>query len=58
MQPELITVPGFDDDVRAVRAFAELPAAARAYVEAIETHTGLPIKTISVGPERQQVILR
>jgi adenylosuccinate synthase len=56
--PELIELPGFDEDLREVRSFAKLPANARAYVQAIEQHTGLPIRTISVGPERHQVILR
>jgi len=56
--PVFASLPGFHEDVRAVRRFDDLPAAARRYVEAIESETGLPVKTISVGPERQQVILR
>jgi adenylosuccinate synthase len=56
--PELLELPGFDDDVREVRQFERLPANAQAYVRAIEQHTGLPVRTISVGPERQQVIVR
>jgi adenylosuccinate synthase len=58
VQPELVELPGFADDLRAVRTFDALPANARAYVQAIEQHTGLPVRTVSVGPERQQVILR
>jgi adenylosuccinate synthase len=56
--PVFAALPGFHEDVRAVRRFDDLPAAARRYVEAIESETGLPVKTVSVGPERQQVILR
>jgi adenylosuccinate synthase len=56
--PELVELPGFTADLREVRQFAQLPAEAQAYVQAIEQHTGLPIRTVSVGPERQQVILR
>jgi adenylosuccinate synthase len=41
-----------------VRTFDALPANARAYVQAIEQHSGLSVRTVSVGPERQQVILR
>ena len=56
--PEFVDLPGFSEDVRAVRRFEDLPANARAYVQAIEQHTGIPVRTVSVGPERQQVILR
>ncbi|MFY9343081.1 MAG: adenylosuccinate synthase [Planctomycetota bacterium] len=57
-RPEFVDVPGFTEDLREVRRYDDLPANARAYVQALEQHTGLPIKTISVGPERQQVIQR
>jgi adenylosuccinate synthase len=50
-------VPEFED-LREVRRFDDLPANARAYVQAIERHTGVSIRTISVGPGRDQVILR
>jgi adenylosuccinate synthase len=56
--PELVELPGFTEDLRGVRTFAALPKNAQAYVQAIEQHTGLPVHTISVGPERQQVIVR
>jgi adenylosuccinate synthase len=56
--PELVELPGFTEDLREVRTFDALPAAARAYVQAIEQHSGLPVRTVSVGPERNQVILR
>ncbi|MBM3974559.1 MAG: adenylosuccinate synthase [Planctomycetes bacterium] len=56
--PEFVDLPGFTEDVRAVRRFEDLPANARAYVQAIEQRTGIPVRTVSVGPERQQVILR
>jgi adenylosuccinate synthase len=49
---------GFDADITAVRAFGDLPAAARDYVTALEELVGVPIKLISVGPARDQVIVR
>ena len=58
VQPIVEEFAGFDGDLRGCRRFADLPDAARAYIEAIERRTGLPVKTISVGPERQQVIQR
>jgi adenylosuccinate synthase len=56
--PEFEDLAGFDEDLREVRRFEQLPRNAQAYVQAIERHTGMPIRTISVGPERHQVILR
>jgi len=50
--------PGFDEDIVGVRAFGDLPENARNYVLAIERHVGVPVKVISVGPGRDQVILR
>ena len=35
-----------------------LPAAAQRYVELIETRVGCPIRYVSVGPERDAIILR
>jgi adenylosuccinate synthase len=49
---------GFQGDITGVRHFADLPQNARAYIEAVEERVGLPVRTISVGPEREQVILR
>ena len=56
--PELVELPGFTEELRDVRKFDALPANAQAYVQAVEQHTGLPIRTVSVGPERHQVIQR
>lgn len=56
--PEYVDLPGFDEDVRDVRRFQDLPKNAQQYLQAIERHTQLRIRTISVGPERHQVIPR
>ena len=49
---------GFDEDITGVREYRRLPAAARAYVEAIEARVGVPVVMISVGPGREQVVCR
>jgi adenylosuccinate synthase len=36
----------------------DLPAAARDYVALIEKQIGVPVTSISVGPERDQVVTR
>jgi adenylosuccinate synthase len=57
-EPVYETLPGFREDLRQVRRFQDLPSAAQRYIAALEQHGGVPVRTISVGPERQQVILR
>jgi adenylosuccinate synthase len=51
-------MPGWQEDVTAVRKWADLPEAARNYVSRIEELVSVPVKIISVGPERSQVIQR
>ncbi len=49
-------MPGFHEDITEVRQFDDLPATARAYVQAIERLVGIDAPLISVGPGRDQVI--
>ena len=49
---------GFGEDVTKCRSFGELPAAAQRYIERIEAFAGVPVSTISVGPERTQTLNR
>jgi adenylosuccinate synthase len=49
-------LPGWSEAVRAARRLADLPAAAVAYIRRIETLAGVPVKMVSVGPERSQII--
>ena len=51
-------VPGWMDDITSIRRWKDLPEAARGYVSKIEELISVPAKTISVGPERSQVIQR
>jgi adenylosuccinate synthase len=49
-------LPGFDDSLEGARSVAELPAAARAYLAALEEETGTSMEIVSVGPERTETI--
>jgi adenylosuccinate synthase len=55
--PVLETLPGWTGELTAVRRRANLPAAARRCVDRIEALIGLPVRTISVGPDREQTIV-
>ncbi len=57
-EPVYETFPGWDADCSGVRRHEELPAAARAFVDALESMAGVPIALVSVGPERTQTIVR
>ncbi len=49
-------LPGWSEDVSGARQPADLPAAARAYIDRISALTGAPVSLVSVGPERSQII--
>jgi adenylosuccinate synthase len=50
--------PGWRESTAGVRRFGDLPKNAQSYVERIEALLGAPIEFVSVGPEREQVIIR
>lgn len=56
--PRFERKPGWKVDISGVRRYADLPAAAKAYVEWVERALGVPIEMLSVGPEREAVIPR
>jgi len=49
---------GWGEPIGDIRAYDDLPAHARAYVERVEAFVGTPIRIICVGPKREQVIVR
>ncbi len=57
VRPVYTELPGFTEDITAVRSRADLPGAARAYLDLIEEVVGVPIRLIGVGPARDQVIV-
>jgi len=55
-EPVYEDVAGWQEDLGAVREWKELPAAAQAYLEQIASLARVPIRLVSVGPEREQVV--
>ena len=51
-------LPGWKCDISGVRAWEDLPKEARDYVEYVEKAIGCPITYVSVGAERDAIILR
>lgn len=57
-RPVYEPVKEIPDDLREVRSFEDLPAAARRYVERVERWAGVPVSLLSVGPRRAETALR
>ncbi|MDL2317556.1 adenylosuccinate synthase [Eubacteriales bacterium OttesenSCG-928-A19] len=57
-EPVYETMPGWQDDLGSIRRYDDLPHAARDYVERIEAAMKVPITFVSVGPNRDQLIIR
>ncbi len=50
--------PGWSERLSGLRHFEELPKSARAYLARIEELTGVPVTIVSMGPERDDTIVR
>jgi adenylosuccinate synthase len=57
-EPIYEELPGWEGSIAEVRAWSDLPAEARAYVERIEALVGVPIGVVGTGPARDAVIVR
>ncbi len=57
-RPVIEYLPGWHCDISAVRCWEALPQAARDYVCRIEQAIGCPVTYVSVGPERESIIIR
>jgi len=56
-KPIYETLPGWRSDIRGIRTYGDLPAAARQYVERIEAITGVSVQIVSVGPDRDETMV-
>jgi adenylosuccinate synthase len=55
-EPVYERMPGWGEEIDGVHRFDDLPSAARAYVERIGDLGGVPVRHLSVGPDRQQTL--
>jgi adenylosuccinate synthase len=51
------TLEGWQEDISRCRTFDELPEAARKYIQRVSELCDVPINVVSVGPEREQLVL-
>jgi adenylosuccinate synthase len=57
-RPVYEELPGWMENTVGIRAYERLPAAARAYLDRIQSLAGVPIDLISTGPERDETIVK
>ncbi|MFW7523410.1 adenylosuccinate synthase [Vibrio ostreicida] len=58
LKPVYESMTGWVEDITDCRTFDSLPKAAQDYVTRIEELMGVPIAMVSVGPKREQMIIR
>ncbi len=56
-RPVYENFPGWQEDLSRCQDFADLPAAAQSYVQALEAMIHAPISAIGVGPGREQTLV-
>ena len=57
-KPVIEYLDGWNCDISGARKWSDLPETARNYVEYVEKAVGCFIKYISVGPERDSIVVR
>ena len=57
-KPVYETLPGWKSDIRGITKYEELPENCRKYVEFIEKELEVPVKMVSNGPGRNEIIYR
>jgi adenylosuccinate synthase len=56
IEPIYVELPGWKKDLTSLRSQDELPDELLNYISFIEEHTGVPVTTVSIGPDRTQTI--
>jgi adenylosuccinate synthase len=57
-EPVYETLPGWEEDISVVRTYSDLPPNVHNYLDRVEELCGVPIQIISVGPDREQTIVK
>jgi len=56
-EPVYEEMEGWWEDIQGATNYADLPAAARKYVERLQDLAGVPVNVVSVGPSREQSLV-
>ena len=58
VEPVYVEMPGWKTDMTQMTSEDEFPEEFNAYVSFLEEELGVPVKIVSVGPDREQTIIR
>ncbi|MBA5793975.1 adenylosuccinate synthase [Flavobacterium sp. xlx-214] len=58
VQPVFVEKKGWKQDLTGLTSYDALPAELKEYITFIEEYVGVPIKVVSVGPDRKQTIMK
>jgi adenylosuccinate synthase len=58
VSPVYEELPGWQTPIGAVRSFEDLPPQAQAFLQRVEQLVGVPVAIVSVGPGREETIIR
>ena len=58
IEPVYVELPGWKTDMTKMRSEDEFPEEFNAYLSFLEEELGVPVKIVSVGPDREQTIVR
>lgn len=56
VEPVYETLPGWSKDITGITQIEEIPATLNDYMTYLEKHLGVPIRFLSVGPDRKQTL--
>ena len=57
VEPQYVSMPGWNDNTFGVTTFEGLPEAAQNYIKRLEEITGVPMDIISTGPDRNETMI-
>ncbi|MHB9055755.1 MAG: adenylosuccinate synthase [Paludibacteraceae bacterium] len=57
-EPIYVELPGWQTDLTKIQSEDEFPEELNAYLDFLEDELGVPVKIVSVGPDREQTIFR
>ncbi|HOO84363.1 MAG TPA: adenylosuccinate synthase [Prolixibacteraceae bacterium] len=58
IEPVFVDMPGWKTNLTSITSENQFPEALSSYIKFIEKETGVPVKIVSVGPNREQTIIR
>ena len=58
VQPIFVEKKGWKQDLTGLTTYDSLPVELKEYITFIEEYVGVPIKVVSVGPDRKQTIMK